>query len=572
MKRALLIALSLLIAFPAFAESKSPKKYGVATTIDFQLYQTSGLELKTDATCASGDVKIMNDEGAEANATNCFTDEGQGYSLALTSGEVSSKRVVIYIVDQGTKQWIDKAVDFETFGNASAAQQFDLNSSTVTVGAGGLPADALAADGTAQSGTASTIVLASSTSFADDILNNRTICIVSGTGSGQCRTITNYTGASDTADVSPDWTTSPSSDSEYVVGGLAATSGGSCPSVADIRDGLTTSDANLSSADCHSGSYCAAQAEKVYEGVNDLLQGTPGDDFVATNSPLRFGGVDYNDANFGFGAGYNTFFFNENGQPSGCNADDCRITGLPGNNTSDLDIGLVTETYTGGGGCGTLHQTVIVPRGLLGDTCSAFATNLNNALSGGGGGGCTLTGITCENFKQSYFTANAMADFTWNGLTGFENGGTVTVVSGKTSPATIAYDPQPPVLANVSVLEWNGQVVQTPNTDGVPIVDINSGSQTFNLSGNVTGSIGSLAAQAKTDVEDSVLDAATADHSTTGSVGKAIADAAAGGGGGGATVDEIWETPLSSHSGVAGSVAEALANAGSGGVSPTRRW
>ena len=106
----------------------------------------------------------------------------------------------------------------------------------------------------------------------------------------------------------------------------------------------------------------------------------------------------------------------------------------------------------------------------------------------------------------------------------------------------------------------------------MPIVDINSGSQTFNLSGNVTGSIGSLAAQAKTDVEDSVLDAATADHSTTGSVGKAIADAAAGGGGGGATVDEIWETPLSSHSGVAGSVAEALANAGSGGVSPTRRW
>lgn len=73
------------------------------------------------------------------------------------------------------------------------------------------------ADDTAQSGTGSTIVLASSEGFANDILNGSTICLDSGTGAGQCRIITDYVGASDTATITPDWTTNPSSDSTYYV-------------------------------------------------------------------------------------------------------------------------------------------------------------------------------------------------------------------------------------------------------------------------------------------------------------------------------------------------------------------
>lgn len=73
------------------------------------------------------------------------------------------------------------------------------------------------ATGTAQGGTASTIQLASSSSFANDELNNAIVKIISGTGAGQHRLIHDYTGATDTADIRPDWTTTPNNTSVYEV-------------------------------------------------------------------------------------------------------------------------------------------------------------------------------------------------------------------------------------------------------------------------------------------------------------------------------------------------------------------
>jgi len=73
------------------------------------------------------------------------------------------------------------------------------------------------ATGTAQSGTASTIVLAAAATFADDILNGNVIKIHTGTGAGQARVITSNTLADDTCNVTPNWTTNPSSDSQYEI-------------------------------------------------------------------------------------------------------------------------------------------------------------------------------------------------------------------------------------------------------------------------------------------------------------------------------------------------------------------
>jgi len=103
------------------------RKYGVETTLNFQLYETDATDLKTDAAHASGDTKIMKDEGAEANTTNGFTDEGQGYSIVLTATEMQAARIVVYVVDQGTKAWLDTALVVETYGNASAMHAFDLD-------------------------------------------------------------------------------------------------------------------------------------------------------------------------------------------------------------------------------------------------------------------------------------------------------------------------------------------------------------------------------------------------------------------------------------------------------------
>ncbi len=104
------------------------RKYGVEATIDFQLFETDGVDFKVDAAHATADTKIMKDEGAEANTSNAFTDEGQGYSIVLTATEMQMARGVIYVVDQSTKVWLDTRIIVETYGHASAMHAFDLDS------------------------------------------------------------------------------------------------------------------------------------------------------------------------------------------------------------------------------------------------------------------------------------------------------------------------------------------------------------------------------------------------------------------------------------------------------------
>ena len=114
------------------------RKYGVETTIDFELYETDGVDFKVDAAHASGDTTIMKDEGTEASTTNGFVDEGKGYSITLTATEMEAARIVVYIVDQGTKAWLDKCVVIETYGHASAMHAVDLDDS-VRAGLTALP-------------------------------------------------------------------------------------------------------------------------------------------------------------------------------------------------------------------------------------------------------------------------------------------------------------------------------------------------------------------------------------------------------------------------------------------------
>lgn len=103
------------------------RKYNTATTILFELYQTDGVDLRVDAAHASGDTTIMKDEGTPTNTTNGFVDEGEIYSLALTATEMQAARIVIKIVDQSTKVWLDKIVVIETYGHASAQHGFDFS-------------------------------------------------------------------------------------------------------------------------------------------------------------------------------------------------------------------------------------------------------------------------------------------------------------------------------------------------------------------------------------------------------------------------------------------------------------
>ena len=108
------------------------RKYGVEATINFALYSTDGASFKVDAAHAAGDTVIMKNEGAQASTTNAFTDEGTGYSLVLTATEMTAARIVIYVADQTSpKVWLDLAIVIETYGNASAQHEFDLDTGIV---------------------------------------------------------------------------------------------------------------------------------------------------------------------------------------------------------------------------------------------------------------------------------------------------------------------------------------------------------------------------------------------------------------------------------------------------------
>lgn len=73
---------------------------------------------------------------------------------------------------------------------------------------------------TAQAGTASTITLDASASATNDLYNYNIVTIISGTGAGQSRQISDYVGASKVATVGVNWTTNPSSDSVFTIEAL----------------------------------------------------------------------------------------------------------------------------------------------------------------------------------------------------------------------------------------------------------------------------------------------------------------------------------------------------------------
>lgn len=166
------------------------RKYGVETTVDLQLFETDGVDFKVDAVHASGDTKIMKDEGDEANTTNGFVDEGQGYSITLTATEMEAARIVVYVVDQGTKAWLDTALVIETYGHASAMHAFDLDTATqdvnvasldnavitaATIGTGAITNDELATSALNEIADA---ILARGVSSTEDSADPHSLCAI----------------------------------------------------------------------------------------------------------------------------------------------------------------------------------------------------------------------------------------------------------------------------------------------------------------------------------------------------------------------------------------------------------
>jgi len=226
------------------------RKYGVETKIPFDLFEADGVDFKTDAVHASGDTKIMKDEGDEINTTNGFADEGQTYSIIISATEMEAARIKIPIVDQGTKVWLDDSIVIETYGHASAMHAMDLDAAQVDLTSASIDAiwdevltgathnDATSAGRRlreasdvsiirsvelAQGGTTTTITLNGNASSINDFYNGCVIIIIDGTGIGQARIVTAYVGSTRIADICIDWVTAPDNSSKYVLRGHGGT-------------------------------------------------------------------------------------------------------------------------------------------------------------------------------------------------------------------------------------------------------------------------------------------------------------------------------------------------------------
>ncbi len=123
------------------------RKYGVAATFDFPVYNPDGIDLDTDWVPVQADCELMKDGGASTAITATAVDEGVTYSITLTTTEMECARGVIKIQDAATKDILDVVLTFDTYGDPSAQHAFDFDSpGNWNVGKTGYSVDNLATD------------------------------------------------------------------------------------------------------------------------------------------------------------------------------------------------------------------------------------------------------------------------------------------------------------------------------------------------------------------------------------------------------------------------------------------
>ncbi len=163
MRKLLLLLALLLPSIAAAGNGPYERVYGVATTIDFELYDSAGLLSLSEVD--GGEVTMSCDEATETGTgIGTFTDEGTFYSIALDASAMSCARIVVIVAAPVVVTFV-----VETCCHPDAAI---------------VSYDPIITSGTTQAtaATLTTTTLASVESIADDLLNNYIMKIVGGTG------------------------------------------------------------------------------------------------------------------------------------------------------------------------------------------------------------------------------------------------------------------------------------------------------------------------------------------------------------------------------------------------------
>lgn len=190
------------------------------------LDETDGQTPETALTITQPDIRLKKNAAAwgQKAAAQTLTHEENGYyEVTLDATDTNTLGLLVMAVDESGALPVR-----QDYMVVSAAHYDQMHFGAFPVG--------VLAYGTAQAGAAGTIQLAAATSFADDLVNGAVVAIVGGVGVGQTRAITDWVSSTDTASVSPSWTTNPDNTSVYMVfhAPPAVTDAASLPRV-DVR-------------------------------------------------------------------------------------------------------------------------------------------------------------------------------------------------------------------------------------------------------------------------------------------------------------------------------------------------
>lgn len=159
----------------------------------------------------------------------------------------------------------------------------------------------------------------------------------------------------------------------------------------------------------------------------------PSGTYEASMSPLSWDGDDYDQAAFGSMVPGAYWAVATGGGGTWVGADDTTVAHVPdGQTLPEFDAILMT---TGGN-----NVTMFLDSRYYGvnpRTAAGAQTTLINTLM--------IADAVVLQYKEAAWTSDPAGgvDYTWNGLTGFENAGAVTVTAGYTAPPTLVFVPTP---------------------------------------------------------------------------------------------------------------------------------
>jgi len=250
--------------------------------------------LQANPTLAAGDFKVSIDGGALANLTTLPTvtpASGKMVKFSLSTSEMNGDNITIVCSDAAGLEWCDLVINLQTvlrkfddlaFPNTSGNGIDVTATGGVGIDWGNIEnqggvnnfsnsimsmANVVRTNG-AQAGSASTITLDAGASSTDDIYKGQIIWLASGLGVGQTRLITGYVGSTKVVTVSPNWTTSPTTSTGFVILPAGYVPGLAAGAIVAATFGAGAIDAAAIAADAIGASELATDA--VTEIVNAL--------------------------------------------------------------------------------------------------------------------------------------------------------------------------------------------------------------------------------------------------------------------------------------------------------------